>query len=84
MADCTEEDAVEAAQVFQGRVRQGLAGAEVAFAAEVQFGEVVGEAFRGGGGLKDLESFGGDFGSGSVAGNNSYAMHGAPWPIAAT
>ena len=83
VADGAQKDAVETAKIIQSGVGQGLACAEVAFASEIELGEVVGKTFRSGGGLEDFERFGGDFRSGSVAGNYSYAMHKGPWPNAA-
>ena len=74
VADGAEEDGVELAQLVDGAVGERFAGAQVAFAAEVVGGRLVGEAGRVGGGLQDLEAFADDFGACAVAGDYCYSV----------
>jgi hypothetical protein len=46
---------------------QDFTGAEVTLAAEVEILEFILDAFQGRNGFEDLDGFGGDFGSGSIA-----------------
>ena len=70
VSDRAEQDRLVLLEILQATVGQNLTGALVAFAAEVIFGLVQGEAELGRGGIQDFEGLDGHFGPGSVTGED--------------
>ncbi len=75
MAHGAQIDGVEAAQLLQHRVREDLAGLEVAVAAHVVRLGLVAKAGGGGRGLQDLQPLADDLRADPVAGDHGYAVH---------
>ena len=71
MTDGAEVKGLVLAEIVDGGIGEGFAGAEVAVAAEIVGGIVELEAELGGSGVENLDGLASDFGAGPVSGNQT-------------